>query len=221
MNTSSSQRSIYPRAATPFLVVFAWFAVLSTSVRADVVTDWNIIATTTAPAGGKNAVEQSRIYAMTHAAIHDALNAIDRRNRPYAFDQRAMSSASLEAAVAAAARDVLVAQLPTQRAALDAVYAASLEGIADGPAKTSGIAIGQAAAAAILALRSADGSTAPMPYTPGTEPGSLAANASDFCASGLAGMGQCHALRANERLAVPTLPADAVRFEQHRVRRRL
>jgi hypothetical protein len=33
------------------------------------------------------------------------------------------------------------------------------------------VAIGQAAAAAILALRSADGSIAPMPYTPGTGPG--------------------------------------------------
>ena len=189
MNTSSSQRSIYPRAVTLFPVVFVWFAVLSTSVRADVVTDWNVIATTTAPAGGKNAIEQSRIYAMTHAAIHDALNAIDRRNRPYAFDQRAMTSASPEAAVASAARDVLVAQLPTQVASLDAAYAASLAGIADGPAKTSGIAIGQAAAAAILALRSADGSTVPMPYMPGTGPGAWQPTHPTFAPAVLPGWG--------------------------------
>ena len=141
------------------------------SIRADAVTDWNVIATNTAPAGGKNAIQQSRIYAMMHAAIHDALNAIDRRNKSYAFDRQPSLGASPEAAVAAAARDVLLAEIPTQQAALDAAYTASLAGITDGPAKTNGIAIGQAAAAAILALRSADGSNAPMPYTPGSGPG--------------------------------------------------
>jgi hypothetical protein len=139
--------------------------------RSDVVMDWNVIATGTASAAGKNPVEQSRIYAMTHASIHDALNAIDRRNKPYVLNRRAEPGASPDAAVAAAARDVLVAQLPAQQMNLDAAYATSLGRIADGPAKTRGISIGQAAAAAILALRSADGSSAPMPYTPGTGPG--------------------------------------------------
>ena len=31
---------------------------------------------------------ESRIYAMMHIAIHDALNAIDRRFQPYTFDKR-------------------------------------------------------------------------------------------------------------------------------------
>jgi hypothetical protein len=31
-----------------------------------------------------NPLHESRMYAMTHVAIHDALNAIDRRARPYA-----------------------------------------------------------------------------------------------------------------------------------------
>jgi hypothetical protein len=31
---------------------------------------------------------ESRMYAMMHIAIHDALNAIDRRFQPYAFDKR-------------------------------------------------------------------------------------------------------------------------------------
>ena len=51
---------------------------------------------------------ESRIYAMMHVAIHDALNAIDRRSRPYALDLQAEAGASPDAAVAAAARDVLV-----------------------------------------------------------------------------------------------------------------
>src|SRR6186997_491922 len=62
-----------------------------------------------------NPLHESRIYAIMHVAIHDALNAIDRRSRPYAFDAQAEAGASPDAAVAAAARDVLVAliaQLP-------------------------------------------------------------------------------------------------------------
>jgi hypothetical protein len=157
--------------------------------RADVVIDWNVIATNAAFAAGKNALEQSRIYAMTHAAIHDALNAIDRRFKTYALDRRAEPNASPEAAVAAAAHGVLVAQLPTQQATLDAAYAASLAGIADGPAKTNGVAIGQAAAAAILALRSVDGSTAPMPYTPRNEPGAYQLTPPNFAPAVLPGWG--------------------------------
>src|SRR4029434_2778148 len=94
-----------------------------------------------------------------------------RRYRRCGVARRGAPGASPDAAVAAAAHDVLVAQLPTQRATPDAAYTASLASIADGPAKTKGVALGQTAAAAILALRSADGSTAPMPYTPGTAPG--------------------------------------------------
>ena len=103
---------------------------------------------------------------MMHVAIHDALNAIDRRSQPYAFDAQAPAGASPDAAVAAAARDVLVAlfpQLPgelglTPDAAVEfveAAYVAALAAIPDTPAKTQGILIGQAAAAAILDLRDA------------------------------------------------------------------
>jgi hypothetical protein len=155
----------------PIFMIGLTVITLTVISRADIVIDWNVIATNAAPAAGKNALEQSRIYAMTHAAIYDALNAIDRRNRTYALDRRAEPGASPEAAVAAAAHGVLVELLPSQQATLDAAYEASLSGIADGSAEANGIAIGQAAAAAILALRAADGSTAPMPYTPGTDAG--------------------------------------------------
>ena len=55
--------------------------------------------------------QEARMYAMMHVAIHDALNGIDRRSRPYAASLTAAPGASPEAAVAAAARDVLVAVL--------------------------------------------------------------------------------------------------------------
>jgi hypothetical protein len=78
----------------------------------DAVTTWNenagdaALAACIAPFS--NPLHESRMYAMTHVAIHDALNAIDRRSEPYALDLRAPRSASPDAAVAAAAHDVLV-----------------------------------------------------------------------------------------------------------------
>ena len=122
---------------------------------------------------------------MMHVAIHDALNAIDRRYQPYAYDGAGAPGASPEAAVAAAARDVLVAlfpQLPPDIgptpgpavALVEAAYANALASIPSSPAKTQGIHIGQAAAAAILALRYRDGSEATFldfNYVAGSNPG--------------------------------------------------
>jgi hypothetical protein len=117
------------------------------------------------------------MYAMTHVAIHDALNAIERRSRPYTFDMQARPGASTDAAVAAAARDVLVAligQLPLELpfitqscidagiARVEADYAAALAAIPDNQAEAQGIAVGQAAAAAILLLRAEDGAVGPF-----------------------------------------------------------
>ena len=106
-------------------------------------------------------LHESRMYAMVHLAIHDALNAIDRRFRPYVPAPRGPRTASPDAAVAAAAHDVLVAVVaqipanfqscvPVSVAGIEADYAAALAAIPDGPAKVQGVAVGQAAATRIL-----------------------------------------------------------------------
>ena len=145
----------------------------------DAVTVWNanagVAATAACIAPLDDPFHESRIYAMMHVAIHDALNAIDRRSRPYTFDMQAEPGASPDAAVAAAARDVLVpliGQLPLELvsqscidagvASVEADYTAALAAIPDDQAKAQGIAVGQAAAAAILALRAADGAVGPF-----------------------------------------------------------
>jgi hypothetical protein len=165
----------------------AWVA------RADAVLDWNETAANAGFAAGLDnptegcvdPLHESRIFAMMHAAVHDALNAIERRSQPYALTSYAPAGASPEAAVAAAAHDVLLVvfpQLPsnlglTPAAATDlveAAYASALAAIPDSPAKVQGILIGQAAAAAILRLRDADGSDVPFldfDYVPGPNPG--------------------------------------------------
>ena len=158
------------------------------AAAADAVVTWNENAAKAATAAclhiSGNGLVEARMYAMVHAAVHDAVNAIDRRSRPYAFRARVNGPVSADAAVAAAARDTLVSVIPTLPespecqasgvAFTNGLYAAALASIPDGPAKTIGVALGQAAAAAIVALRAEDGSNQNMfvfDYTPGTEPG--------------------------------------------------
>jgi hypothetical protein len=142
------------------------------------VIEWNTVAGEAARAGclapANDPLHEARMYAITHIAIHDALNAIDRRYEPYAFDARASRGTSVAAAVAAAARGGLVAalaDLPSElfppscgaagTAVVEAAYLAALGAIPDGAAKTRGIALGEAAASAIVAARAGDGANDP------------------------------------------------------------
>jgi hypothetical protein len=122
------------------------------------VTRWNAVATDAfAPTEGTNPMAQSRALAILHASIHDALNAIDARFVAYTPGLAASPGASTDAAVAAAAREVLVALVPDQRALVDAAYERALAALPDGPVKTAGLATGRAAAQATLLRRQADG----------------------------------------------------------------
>jgi hypothetical protein len=167
----------------------AGFAVLwsgAAAAGAATVSDWNSVAVQATLTAGENAVVSSRTLAIAQAAIHDALNAIDPRYERYAFTGAAPAGASADAAIAAAARDALVGAIavgpslpqfgsPANQALavaqIDAAYTTALTGISDGPAKSDGIAVGQAAAAAIITLRSTDHATTLVTYTPGAQPG--------------------------------------------------
>jgi hypothetical protein len=178
------------RYAVAALGMFACLTLVPPGAAADPVTDWNANAGKAALAACISPIQdplhESRLYAMMHLAIHDALNAIDRRSRPYAFRRRVASWVSPDAAVASAARHVLVpllGQLPSVFpppcgaagiASVEADYQAALDGIPDGNAKTVGISLGRAAAEAILAMRAHDGSDTPFidpAYPQGTQPG--------------------------------------------------
>ena len=152
---------------------------LSSTVQADVVTDWNQTANTSLAAGGVRFPMQTRALAIMHAAMFDSVNAIDRQYAPYAIDLSA-PGASPEAAAAAAAHLVMVTLVPTQQANLNAAYAASLAQIPDGAAKSDGIALGETVALELLALRSSDDLTFIAPYTPGIGPGAWQPTAPAF-----------------------------------------
>ena len=128
--------------------------------RADTVTEWNLNASM---AFAAQPPQQSMPhFAMVQGAVYDAVNAIDGGYEGYLLTARVGSPFdSKEAAAATAAYRVLLGLPGAQKPVLDAQYAASLAGIADGVPKTRGIAVGEAAAAAMIAARTADGRYGP------------------------------------------------------------
>jgi PAP2 superfamily len=141
--------------------------------RADAVTDWNLYANTaiftTVPPPTAHAAILST--AMVQGAVYDAVNAIAGGYQPYLPTPAADPTFSQDAAAATAAFRVAVALVPSQLATLQARYDASLAAIPAGPAKTGGVAVGEAAAAAMLAARTGDGRGGPFTFDVGTAPG--------------------------------------------------
>jgi hypothetical protein len=133
---------------------------------------WNAIAvdasgldhTPVAPGEARTFGEQlgpgraSRAMAIVHIAVFEAVNAIAGGYESYTGLRPAPPGASLDAAVAEAAHDTLVAVFPSQAAAFDAQLADDLAQLRPGRARSLGVAVGRQAAASILALRADDGS---------------------------------------------------------------
>jgi hypothetical protein len=139
--------------------------------RADVVTEWNVIAGNVTLAAGLGAPPANRTLALVQTAVYEAVNAITKRYPPDRVTLETAPGASIDAAVAAANRAVLSRLVPQQQAAIDKAYATALGAITDGPAKNAGIAVGEQAAAAVLAWRADDGAGTPERYRPATTAG--------------------------------------------------
>ena len=146
------------RSAVGFLT-FGLCLSAAQPVSADAVVHWNNVASTaigTATAGGRPGPATSLDFAKVHAAVHDAVQAIVKRYKPYYRDIPG-ASGSPDAATAKAAHDVLVHLFPAQAASLDAAYDAFFAAnhlAVDDP----GVLVGQQAAAGIINLRLNDGS---------------------------------------------------------------
>jgi len=134
------------------------------AARADSVLDWNAIMQATVSAQAP--FPQARFAAITQLAVFEAVNSITRDYKPYLGTLTAPAGASPEAAAVAAAHTVLKSYFPASAAALDAARASSLAAIPDGTAKSAGIAAGEAAALAVMAARSNDGSAPAAFYLP-------------------------------------------------------
>jgi hypothetical protein len=145
----------------------------------DVVLEWNAIALDALKndsflgANAKQAgpTRASRALAIVQVAVFDAVNSIDRSYDPYLIQLNAPRDASITAAAATAAHDTLASLFPDYKPTLDARLAADLAGAGSLTSRVEGVAVGHVVAAAILAVRSHDGSEVAMPYTPGNQPG--------------------------------------------------
>lgn len=157
---------------TPVTLVLSSLSIVSillrpAAARADVVSDWNMIAVNTAVANKQNPFAQGRYAAIVQLAMFEAVNSITHDYQPYLGTITAPPDASPEAAAIEAAYQVLNTYFPASASTLLANRTTSLASIPDGQSKTDGIAVGDAAAAAMIALRAHDGSSPPQFKVPG------------------------------------------------------
>ncbi|MBC8119002.1 MAG: vanadium-dependent haloperoxidase [Burkholderiaceae bacterium] len=150
---------------------FAASLIASPAANADAVCDWNTKVGEIVVSARMGPPPANRAMAIANTAVYEAVNAITKRYPVGALKLEAAPGASVDAAVAAANRLALAKLLPSQQAAIESAYQAALGKIAEGPAKTAGITLGEQAGAAILALRAEDGAAAAETYRPQTVAG--------------------------------------------------
>jgi hypothetical protein len=137
----------------------------------DVATDWNNAALDAIRAGNTAPPIASRSLAILHVSIYDAVNGIARTHEPYLVQSEVPASASREAAASTAAHEALINLFPAATASFDALHAAILAAIPDGPQKSAGTAWGEFVANQILAARANDGWNAIIAPPGGSGPG--------------------------------------------------
>jgi hypothetical protein len=173
-----------PKAVITMMLISAALQASTTADSANPVVEWNrnLLAIVRTPSAQPGTIHPTRSFAIMHAAIYDAVNAIDETHHAYLVQISAISpGTSPEAAAAAAAHEVLVALYPKFQATLDVQLQQSLAQVPDGTNKERGIAVGQLVAAQILALRSNDGSNVqPTPFLFGNAPGDFQSTPPNF-----------------------------------------
>jgi len=144
----------------------------SAAARADAVLDWNEIAVNTAIKNLQNPFATARYQAIVQLAVFEAVNSVTGEYQSYLGTISAPAGASADAAAVQAAYHVLLTYFPGSSVDLGNARTASLGSIPDGQSKTDGLAVGDAAASAMIALRANDGSSpaqfkVPGPAVPG------------------------------------------------------
>ncbi len=139
---------------------------------ADAITHWNGVLLEVVRQVGGPPGPITRGAAMMHAAMYDAVNSIaPSRHKPYLTSVPAAPTASIDAAIAHAAHDTLVAAFAGTTVPLATRLADALDALSPCPAAADGQAVGKAAAAAMIASRYGDGADDSTPYVSGNQPG--------------------------------------------------
>jgi hypothetical protein len=169
---------------TPLLCAGLAAQAAQASDASNPVVDWNrtLLVIVRTHGAQPATIHPTRSFAILHASIYDAVNAINKTHTPYlAAPPTAPRSASVEAAVATAAHEVLTQLYPAFQATLDAQFQQSLAQIPNGRGKDEGVLLGQSTADLILALRNNDGSAVHPPvYTFGNGAGDYQSTPPNF-----------------------------------------
>src|SRR5215475_24743 len=113
----------------------------SIAAKADLATEWNAIAVQ-ATAVPPNSILQSRVLAITHAAMYDAARVTNGGAALFAVGIQADGPSSPEAAVVAAAYTVLLRLAEAQWVAVEAAYRSALSTVPEGSQKANGVKLG-------------------------------------------------------------------------------
>lgn len=135
------------------------FAVVSflTTVNANEVNRWNDITMSAIRTSRITPPLSSRALAITHIAIFDAVNALDKSYQSYSRDLKVKNQNLIqELVVAAAARKALVSIFPTQRYLFEKSFADTVTKFQGNPAAVDSIALGEKSADLILKARKDD-----------------------------------------------------------------
>jgi hypothetical protein len=111
---------------------------------------------------------QMRFGAIMELAVFEGVNSIEGDYESTLDTLKSPRAASAGAAAVSAAHRVLRTYFPDRAAEFDAARERSLARIPDGSARRAGIEVGEAAAAAVMAMRENDGSDSPGAYLPGS-----------------------------------------------------
>jgi len=183
-HTNKEDDSTMAKMLSTIALLCATLSLPAAAQSVNPVVQWNrnLLVIIRTPGAQSPTLHPTRSFAIMHAAIYDAVTAIDGTHEPYAITVPGTSpDTSQDAAAAAAAHEVLVALYPAFQMPLDAELQASLAQVPDGAGKTQGVSLGQTVADRILALRSTDGSNAePPPFVFGTMPGDYQSTPPNF-----------------------------------------
>ena len=152
-------------------VVATMLALATGTAAADAITDWNLKANDLIAEARLGTPPAVRIMAIVQTAAYDAATAAAPRGASGPRAPDLSTATAVDAAIAAAHRATLSRLMPAQQAGVEAAYLAALARLADGPAKTAGVAAGEQAATAVLAARVDDGAATPETYRPHTTAG--------------------------------------------------
>jgi len=140
-------------------------------VRADAVSEWNARACDLLGTTNLDTPTGNRVLAIMHTAVYEAVNAITKKYPAGALKLNASGGESVDAAVAAASREVLVKLVPSKAIDVEVAFQKVMKAIPDGRSKDFGLSLGQRAATAVLAARAEDGFAAAESYRPYTVAG--------------------------------------------------